>query len=300
MRISKPGIYQAVAAADYFEDPCPEPSLTQSIAKILISQSPLHAKTAHPRLNPDFEADDATKFDLGNVAHALMLGRGKDFDILPFDDWRKKDAQQAREESHLAGRVAILAHQFDQATEMVVRAEYQLIGHEDFDAFKQDVGSSEVMIAWQEEGFWFRSLIDFAHIDFCTIDDYKTSGMSMAPHVIGIRAEAAGWHVQAAFIERGLDILDPANAGRRRFRFVAQETEKPHALTVMHMDENWMTMGRKQVETAVTIWKRCMRTDHWPSYTSRSIVPVFPSYKESKWLERELSGEFDTSLTMAG
>jgi hypothetical protein len=83
------------------------------------------------------------------------------------------------------------------------------------------------------------------------VDDYKTSGMSMAPHVIGIRAETAGWHIQAAFIERGLDILDPAGAGRRRFRFIAQEQDgEPYDLTTMHMDEHWLTMGRKKVPPA--------------------------------------------------
>ena len=124
----------------------------------------------------------------------------------------------------------------------------------------------------------------------------------MAPHVLGVRAERAGWHIQHAFIERGLDILDPDNAGRRKFRNIAQEAFEPHALTVMHMDETWMTMGRKQVNTAVSIWRRCMESGNWPSYTTRSIVPVFPGYKEAQWLEREISGEFDQdkTLIMAG
>ena len=300
MRINKPGIYRGVSSVDYHSDPCPDASLTQSVAKIILDHSPHHAWTAHPKLNPNYEPDDDTKFDLGNVAHALMLGRGKDFEALPFDDWRKKDAQTAREEAHLAGKVAILHKQLNQANDMLQAAINQLSMHEDNSAFKDAGGDPEVMLAWEEDGVWFRSLVDFLHGDLCTVDDYKTTGMSVAPHVIGLRAESAGWHVQAAFIERGLNVLDPDNAGRRRFRFIAQETYKPHALTVMHMDETWMTMGRKQVDTAVAIWKRCMQTGKWPSYTARSIVPVFPGYKEAQWLDREMSGEFDTNLIMAG
>jgi hypothetical protein len=298
MRIEKPGIYRGVLPADYHADPCPEPSLSQSIAKILLERSPQHAWTAHPRLNEDWEEDNDKKFDLGNVAHALVLGRGKDFYILPFLDYRTKAAQEARAAAHDAGRVAILRHQFEQAVEMNEIARARLMQHEDSDALVD--GAYEVMLAWQEDGIWFRALVDFLSDNLRNVTDYKTTDMSVAPHVIGLRAEAAGWHIQAAFIERGLDILDPANIGKRKFRFIAQETAPPHALTVMHMDEHWLTMGHKQVDMAASIWRRCIKSDNWPGYPAKGIVPEFPGYKEKLWLDREMSGEFDPTVQMAG
>lgn len=298
MMIERPGIYRGVASADYHSDLCPEPALSQSIAKLMLERSPWHAWTAHPRLNPRYEPDDDTKFDLGNVVHSLILGRGKDFEVLPYDDWRSKAAKEAREELRLIGKVAVLQHQFDRASDMLAAVWQQLSSHEDRDAFKH--GDAEVMIAWQEDGIWLRSLVDYLHEDLCTVDDYKSTDMSVAPHVLGYRAEAAGWHIQAAFIERGLDVLNPENKGRRRFRFIAQETAEPHALSVMHMDEHWMTMGRKAVDAAIRIWKLCMKTNAWPGYTPHSVVPQFPGYKEAQWLDREVSGEFDPKLIMAG
>jgi len=300
MKIDRPGIYRGISDADYRADPCPSPSLTQSACKTLIGRSMLHAWTDNPRLNPQFEPDDDTKFDIGNVAHRLILGRGKDFLICRFDDWRKKEAQNLREEAAEKGQVAILEHQYFQACEMVEAATDQLRRHEDHDAFSG--GSGEVMIAWQEDGIWFRSLIDWLHDDLRTVDDFKTTGMSVAPHVMGLRAEAAGWHIQAAFIERGLDILDPDGAGRRRYRFIAQETDKPFALTSMHMDEHWLTMGRKQIEPAVRMWHYGIGSGRWPGYETRAIVPEFPGFKETRWLERE-ENEFsapDPKLIMAG
>jgi len=300
MKIDRPGIYPGVSSADYFADPCPTPSLTQSLCKILVERSPRHAAIAHPRLNPQFEYDDDTKFDIGNVAHRLILGRGKEVEIAHFPDWRTKASQEARERAADEGRIAVLKHQFDQASDMAAMARMQLDDHEDRDAFTG--GNAEVMIAWEENGIWFRSLIDWLHDDNRIVDDFKSTGMSVAPHVLGQRAEAGGWHLQAAFIERGLDALEPASAGRRLFRFVAQETDKPHALSVMHMNEYWLTMGRKQVEAAVGLWKRSIESDRWPGYPRRAITPEFPGFKESKWLDREMSGEFepDTKLIMAG
>ncbi len=190
MNITKPGIYPGVSAADYFSDPAPTPSLTQSLVKILIERSPQHAWVAHPRLNPQFEYDDDTKFDLGNIAHRLILGRGKEVEVVQFADWRKKEAQEARETAADQGKIAVLQHQFEQASDMATAARRQLDRHEDKDAFTN--GQAEVMIAWEENGIWFRSLIDWLHDGLHTVDDYKSSGMSMAPHLLGMRAEAAG------------------------------------------------------------------------------------------------------------
>ncbi len=300
MRIEKPGIYRGVHGPDYFADPCPVPSLTQSLAKLLIERSPLHAWTASQRLNPNFEADNDPKFDVGNAAHKLILGRGKDFGIIDAPDWRTKAAKEAREAAELNGKIGILSHEFDRATDMLTSASDQLRNHEDKDAFTD--GDAEVMICWEENGIWFRSLIDWLHTDLRTVDDYKTTAKSIAPHVIGFVAEAGQWHLQAAFIERGLNVLDPDNAGRRTFRFVAQETNHPHALNVMHMDEHWLTMGRKKVKAAIGIWTHAIKSGRWDGYPRRSIIPEYPGYKETQWLERELSGEFDPDAAnlMAG
>src|SRR5262245_8713469 len=50
--IVMPGIYPNVALAEYYADPCQTPSFTQSLAKIVLDQSALHARNEHPRLRP--------------------------------------------------------------------------------------------------------------------------------------------------------------------------------------------------------------------------------------------------------
>jgi hypothetical protein len=298
MKITQPGIYRGISDADYRADPCPLPSFTQSLCKTIIDRSPKHAWTECPRLNPQFEYDDDTKFDIGNVAHRLLLGRGKEIEVVHFADWRKKEAQELREEAADQGRIAVLHHQMGLAVDMVEAARAQLDKHEDADAFTN--GAAEVMIAWQEDGVWFRSLVDWLHDDLRTVDDFKTTAKSVAPHVIGMVAQSAAWEVQAAFIERGLDILDPNGAGRRRFRFIAQETDKPHALSVMNMNEHWLTMGRKKVHAGISTWSACTKLNKWPSYPEVAIEPEYPGFRERNWLDRELAGEFDKSLIMAG
>jgi hypothetical protein len=308
MKITKPGIYRGVDSADYFADPCPEPSLSQSICKILLDRSPLKAKHEHPRLRPavteDEEAEKYVKAQaIGNAAHAIMIGRGKTLEIIKANDFKGGEAKKMCNAANAAGKTPILEKHLTVAAAIVAAGQAKLKRHEDRDAFTN--GDGEVALIWQDDGMWCRALVDWLHTDLRTVDDYKTSGMSMAPHVIGIRAETAGWHVQAAFIERGLDILDPAGAGRRRFRFIAQEQDgEPYDLTTMHMDEYWLTMGRKKVQAAMTLWRSALTSNRWQGYPLQAVRPEYPTYKEKQWLERELAGDFepqnDKTMIMAG
>lgn len=291
--IEKSGIYLDMSERDYRADCCPKPSLTQSMAKILIQKSPLHAWHAHPRLNPDFRPDDDTKFDVGNIAHALLIGRGKDIEVIEgADDWRKQATKDKRDAAAAEGRIAVLGKHSALADRMVKAAREQLALRGLDTLFAPDLGKGEVCVAWEEDGIWLRQLVDWLTLSADVFADYKTTDMSVAPDGLGRMMWNAGWHIQAAMGERGLDAVDPATAGRRKYLFVVQETEKPYSLTVASISEAAMTIGRKQLQYAVDLWRRCMADDRWPGYPPEIVTPEIPGFAEAQWLDRE-SREFD-------
>ena len=91
-------IHTDIAAAAYHADPAPEPSLSSSVARILVERSPRHAWWAHPRLNPDFAPDrgsDAAA--VGSAVHAVALeGEWDRIAFIEAPDWRTKAAKEAR------------------------------------------------------------------------------------------------------------------------------------------------------------------------------------------------------------
>lgn len=295
MRITAPGIYPDISAADYFADCCPEPSFTQSIGKVLIAQSALHARAEHPRLRPPLPDDeeDTEKYvvakAIGDAAHKLIIGRGKDIAVGDFKAWRGTDPQTFKDKALADGRIPILAKHMARAYAMEQAFRHQLKSHEEGDVFTG--GKGEVVLAWQENGFWFRCMVDWLHDDMRAADDLKTTAMSAAPHSLGMLAVNAGWEIQAAMIERGLDALHPETAGRRKYRFVALENYQPYALSVMPMTEHWLTMGRKKLEFAITQWKVCMARGRFPGYPTSAVTPEYPAFKETQWLGRELDHE---------
>ena len=289
--ITEPGFFPTMPADEYHADPCPKPSLNQSLAKVLLDKSPLHAWYQHPRLNPNYERNGETKFDLGTCAHAMLIGRGKEIIPIPFDDWRSKTAKEAREDAALEGKQAVLQHQYDRAAEMVAAALPQLDARGLSNLFNSKHGAGELVMCWEESGTWLRQMIDWLSADEFTFCDYKTTDMNAAPQHLGRIMNAAGWPIQAAMARRGLDVLSPDTVGRRRYLFVLQEVAPPHALQVCEMSEATLTMGRKMLAVAVEIWERCIADNHWPAYPLQIQRPELPGWAENEWLAREIERE---------
>lgn len=301
----KPGLHYDMDSNAYFDDPCPEPSLTQSLCKILIEQSPLHAKLAHPKLAPppidgEEEAEKYVKAQaIGNAAHAIMIRRGKKLGVIDAKNFTTKAAQTDKQAAIMQGAEPILRKHYNTAVTMAEAATYQLSKIDGCEhAFEHLTGRGEVVAVAIEDGLYLRTMIDWLSNDMREIFDLKTSGMSASPYATGKLMASAGWHIQAAMHERILSAIDPDGAGRRRFLYIVQENEPPFALTVNEIGEAALTIGRKQIDYAINLWRRCIETDTWPAYPLRIIRPELPVWAENSWIDREVS-EYETERTAA-
>lgn len=274
----------AVSAQEYHADPCVTPSLSASIAHILCTGSPAHARMAHPRLNPDYRSKETAHFDLGTAAHALLLEGRDAVAVIDADDWRTKAAKEARDEAREAGKIPLLEAQFYDVRAMVGSAHEQLARFDGIVPFFVD-GKPEQPIAWQEKGgVRCRSLIDWLHDDYRTIDDYKTTSRSANPEQWTRSLFSFGGDIQAAFYRRGVKAV----FGREpEFRFVVQETFPPYALSVIGVGPDVLLMADKKIDYALSVWKRCLEDDHWPGYPQRVCYAELPAWEEYRWLERE-------------
>lgn len=285
-----PGIHLNIPSAEYFADPCQQPSLTQSIASVLLDRSPRHAALRHPRLNPAWKPHEDTKFNIGNAAHKLLIGRGKELVVVEADDWRTKAAKEARDEAHAAGKVALLAHQHDTAEDMSLAFREQIAAiPECAGAFNEGIGGEVVIIA-EYEGVYLRSMVDWM-LDTTRLSDLKTTGMSASPDRLPYAMADGGWDLQAAMQERILDVLDPQNAGRRHHYFYLQENDDPYEVTVAELPESVMTIGRAKLDRAIQIWKRCIAANNFPGYARVVHQPAYPAYLEAREIEKLTGGE---------
>lgn len=258
-----PGIH-TLPAPQYHADPCPRPSLSNSIANILISQSPLHAWHAHSRLNPNYQPDESSRFDLGSAAHQLLLERRSDgIVIVEAADWRSKAAKELRDQARAEGKFPILAHQYEAADSMVGAALRFIDTTELAGIFT--LGMPEQTIIWNEGSSWCRCRPDLLSPDYRICLDYKTTE-NAEPEAFIRQIGRMSYDLQAEWYTRGIKTVTQVEPV---FVFLAQETTAPYACSLISLSNAYRAVGQQKVERALGLWGRCVETDQWPAYSSR-------------------------------
>ena len=280
--------------AEYFADPSDQPSLSQSIAKVLVTQSPLHAWTYHPRLgameNPEVDTERKSKQkDDGHIVHRMLLGKGANVEIVHgFDNWKKKAAQTLRDEAIEAGRLPVLAHHYEDLDAASETIKGNLMAQFGIDLNEQG-GESEIAIEWSEDGangpVLCRGRMDRIQFNRGLIFDVKTI-YSAHPEVCGKQAVELGRDIQAAAYISALSKLRPELAGRIEMLFLHVEIEPPYAIYPGPLDGELLMLGEQRWQRAVFLWEECLRTGRWPGYTN-CITPIrAPGWAVTRWMEK--------------
>lgn len=275
-----------MTAEEYHADPAERPSLSSSIARTLVGFSPLHAWSAHPRLNPDWKpADSEAHFDLGNVVHSMLLdGSVENVEIVLFDDWRTKEAKEQRDEARENGKTPLLAKHYEQAQKIVAGIREQIEWLNVTPALL-DSGKPEQTLVWEDHGVLCRARLDWLRDDYAAIDDVKTTGRSASPEQFSRSLFGLGYDVQAAMYQRAVLALTGEVA---ELRFVVAETHAPYAVSVVSLSPGSLMLANKKLDYALDSWARCLREDSWPGYPTEVCYAETPSWLEAQWLEREL------------
>lgn len=275
--------------AEYFADPCDVPSLSQSIAHTLISQSPLHAWQEHPRLGGIRSAPTAATND-GQLIHKLVLGKGSEIELVAADDFRTKAAREARDAAVEAGRLPILEHKFEAARTVAdtivarLEAQYGI-------TFS---GESEVPFEWNETGehgpIVCRGLMDHVIVSDGAIYDVKKI-VSAHPDTCGRHVWDYGYAIQQAAYTSCLAKYVPELEGRIRMKFLFMEIEPPYAIVPGELDGVTRELGEMQWQRAYSTWERCLHNNNWPSYCDTGSLTISaPLWALRK--EMEVNGEW--------
>jgi hypothetical protein len=267
-----PGVHPGVSEADYHADTlAPEPSLSCSLAQILLTRSPLHAWVAHPRLNPEHEKDSPGKFVLGLAVHAGLLGFHDHLCVIhDAEDYRTKAAKDARDAAIAAGLIPLLEHQNVLVQQIMNRVFDQLQHYEDeeISGCLWPSNPREVSVLWQEPTFgdtWCRCRPDLVTPRYLV--DFKVTSAAATPEGwASRRAFELHYDLRAAWYLRG---WRRAVSEAKGYRFVVVEEEFPHAMSIFEPDPETLELGERKVNQALSIWHRCLSRNDWPAYPAQ-------------------------------
>jgi hypothetical protein len=270
------------------------PTLSSSIARVIMNQSPRHAYTDHPRLNPNYEPKQTTAFDLGRAAHGVVLGVGSQYVAIPDDllsddgGVRSKAAREWVADARDAGNVPLKAETVDRI-HGIAEAVRARMGDM---RINLDPARSEMVAVAEIHGVWCRAMIDNAPADpRLPLYDFKTT-TNACPDACVRAIVDYGYDVQAAFY---LAVWKAATGEDRRFRFIFTEKTAPFETSVIelvsdeHDSADWMKDAREKVQEACERWRYCLRSGQWPGYPANVALVGAPSWHRAKWQDRDIN-----------
>jgi hypothetical protein len=265
-----------IDADAYERDPCKVPSLSASVAKILVSLSPAHAYAAHPKLGGVYTpVDPVGPQARGIILHKLLLGRGTTLVSCPFDDWRTNAAKDMRDGALKQRKIPVLASKLEGLEKVAERILDSLRG-----CGYEFTGLSEATITWEDkaasgEVVHCRARLDHLLLADGHILDLK-SAADASPRAVGRRVVDMGSDIQQTAYKRALEALRPELVGRSKFTFLFFETEPPFAVVPIELDGQFEEIGRMRWEQALEVWARCLKSGRWPAYSNGETVTVSP------------------------
>jgi PDDEXK-like uncharacterized protein DUF3799 len=285
--VKKPGMYQ-LPLDQYVRDPAPAPSLSASLAHLMLSRSPRHCWQAHPRLNTGWQADHNDAAEVGTIAHALLLENDRSRVVIVNEkDWRKKEAQEQRLRARGEGKLPILAASFARIEAMVEAARARLAASEELDL--STLTLVERTFIWEEHGLWLRARPDWISEDRRILVDYKTAENAEPDTWARGPLFRYGLDLQAALALRGAaEVAKPKDGAHAVFVFAVQETEPPYALSLISLSPAYQHFAERRLATAIARFRYCLENSAWPPYSSHIAYVEPPGWATLQWEERQI------------
>lgn len=303
-----PGVH-VIPEADYHADPAPQPSLSSTLARLILDRSPLHAWTASPRLNPMWEPTNSETFDIGRAAHRAVLGKGGDYVAYPEDiigangAASTKAAKEWAEEQRAAGRTPLKAAQVDAVGAMAGATRSHLAAC----GITLDPERSELSAFAEIDGTWCRARVDNAPDRPVMLPgigarkvliDFKTCEVA-TPEACRRSVEGYGYDTQKQHYS---ETWAAATGEERAFLFVFTEKTPPFGTCILWLlDEpghsaDWLEDARSKVATARATWRDCLARDFWPGYPQLIVQVGASPFHRQKWQDTQSRAAVSRSI----
>lgn len=281
---------------EYLADPAPEPSLSSSIAKMLVSQSAAHAWCAHPR-GANHRKDPTAAMLNGTLIDSLLVGGDTEVVELPEempdakgklvptrDQFKLDSARKWRDDHAAAGRLPVSRDDYRYARTACDNIRENLFKH-----YKLELnGESQVTGLWQSGGVWCRLRMDHWKEQEGLILDVKTAE-DANPRALGARCYSFGYDIQDAAYRQGVETLIPELGGRARMLFVFCETTPPYEVVVSPMAGSMRAVGEARWNQAIKLWGECLASGKFPGYVTDAVGIEAPVWA-MKQMEEGLIG----------
>lgn len=248
------------------------PALSYSIAKEMLTKTPLHAWQMHRLLGGKGQPKKkpTPALERGIIIDHLILGAAEHrIVVVKAPDFRTKAAQQQRDAAYEADKVPVLEEDY---------AEYEKTAKKLIEQLGPIFGRPKLRAAW---------LSDEDVLCHGELDGFSESGSTAEEPIAGIDPGAPiiwdlksctdavdastesniynyDYQIQCASYLDCVSSLRPELAEAVQFVLVFAEVTPPYDVRFVKLARSFVEMGQGQWGRAVFMWRECLQSNKWP------------------------------------
>lgn len=251
-----PGVYDNIPNDAYHADP----AVGSTTLKGLLD--PSKYGTYDVRGQVPFKGNRST-LDFGTVAHSILLeGDESSIDLMPFDDYRTKDAREARDASRDAGRIPLKQGEYESVMRVVDAVRAHPVAS---DLLTGHVAEQTLIHRDEATGLLIKVRPDARTPGIIT--DLKTAA-DVDPRKFSREViPARGYHLSAALY---VDVVREVLGEECEFFIIAVSKDEQPRVVVIRMGEAYLADGRARYRRALDLHAHGIATGEWPTtYTAQ-------------------------------
>lgn len=296
------GAYPDISNEDYHRNPLllPEPSLSSSGIKTLLTKSPRHYwwdSVMNPNRAPE---SDKPHLVVGKAIHDALL--------LP-ERWNNDEHFHTVPDGFVAAHSVKWAD-YIPSYRKAVRMGKSIIPESDVAKVNRMVaevakdelatallmsGTPEMTLVWQDHltGVWCRARPDVLPDLRAIVPDVKSS-IDGSPEAFEKSADKFRYLHSAAFYLDGLNAV--FGEEERRFVFIVIEKSEPFTVTIYQADEGDIELARMENRRAINLFAECLKRgtdiEAWPDYGRGKVLPL----TMAPWTRNRINKEAELGL----
>lgn len=300
--LTKAGAYADISNEDYHRNPdlLPQPSLSSSGVKTLLTKSPRHYwwdSVMNQNRPPEWNKDHLV---VGKAIHDALL--------LP-DRWNNGDhyhtvpdgftaAHSIKWADYIPGyRKAVrLGKSIIKESDVArVNRMAEVVAKDDLASALLMSGTPEMTIVWQDDvtGAWCRARPDVLPDMRAIVPDVKSS-IDGSPVSFEKSADKFRYLHSAAFYLDGLNAV--FGEEERKFVFIVIEKDEPFTVTIYQADEGDIELARIENRRAINLFAECLNRgtsiEAWPDYGEGKVLPL----TMAPWTRNRINKEVELGL----
>lgn len=277
VEVAGPGVYGDMS----FEQYLARPELSSTDLLQLVEECP-----AMFRWNKANPMPPKKEFDFGSVAHKLILGEGKQIEVLKdakgrgFDDFRTGAAREAKQAAYGEGKIPILEKDYAYAQAMAWQVQHHPLaaalltdGRPEQSAFWKD---PRTHVGMRCRFDWLRETRDARMV----LPDYKTTSKGLDLLSLERAIYEHGYHQRLAHYRDGAIVLGLGDE-TTVISVIFQMTKPPFLVRVVQFTPEMIKLGRARNRAAVDTYLECTAANDWPAYPDIAHVAL-PGWAENR------------------